>query len=313
MFISQKVTKTLPSTTTNSLSGNTNINGTGWLPIDFTSSTLGSSIPSLPIDPKNNSSYYYTFMSGENYFELDCILESKTYRDKMTTDGGSRSDLYEVGTSIGLYKLSKLPQSSYIKAYWQFEEASGTIYDQTANNNNGTYNGILYQQTGKIGKCLGFDGDDFVNCGSDDSLHLTNVTIVAWINLDIAPYTYHSIYGHRDNIDKGYLFAVRPTHLDFTTYGVADVQSDAISWTTDQWYHVAVTYDGSNIAFYLNGEAKGTGSASMNAWDTTNVLSIGKAHGGLYFQGRIDEVIIYNKVLTVSEITTLYANGSPTR
>ena len=107
--------KTLPSTTTNSLSGNTNINGTGWLPIDFTSSTLGSSIPSLPIDPKNNNNYYYNFISDGNYFEINCRLESKTYKDKTANDGGNVDSVYEVGTSLTV---------STSLVYDDFEDAS---------------------------------------------------------------------------------------------------------------------------------------------------------------------------------------------
>ena len=97
IYISEN--NTLPTTSTNSLSNKTNLDGTGWIPIDFTKITIGKPLPYLPLDPKNNSSFHYIFLSDGNHFELDCILESKLYKDKMTKDGGNNNNKYEVGTT----------------------------------------------------------------------------------------------------------------------------------------------------------------------------------------------------------------------
>src|SRR4030066_900973 len=52
--------------------------------------------------------------------------------------------------------------------WWKFEEASGTLFDQSDNHNDGTpFNGILYQQAGQVGYALGFDGsDDYIVIGA---------------------------------------------------------------------------------------------------------------------------------------------------
>ena len=52
--------------------------------------------------------------------------------------------------------------------WWKFEEASGTLFDQSDNHNDGTsFNGVLYQQPGQVGYALGFDGaDDYVLVGT---------------------------------------------------------------------------------------------------------------------------------------------------
>lgn len=52
--------------------------------------------------------------------------------------------------------------------WWKFEEASGTLFDQSGNHNDGTsFNGVLYQQAGQAGYALGFDGiDDYVVVGT---------------------------------------------------------------------------------------------------------------------------------------------------
>ena len=172
VYLSEGI-KTLPTTSTNSLGGNTNINGTGWLPIDFTSSTLGSSIPSLPIDPKNNSSYYYTFISDGTNFELDCVLESKTYRDKMTNDGGDRSDRYEVGSSL-YYNLRDTGPAGGLIFYdkgsysgspsWRYLEAAPS--DQ-ANSVWGTYPLYVY---GADGTAIGTGYQNTLVIIADDPL-----------------------------------------------------------------------------------------------------------------------------------------------
>ena len=73
-------------------------------------------------------------------------------------------------------------------SYWQFHESSSgsadgqTTYDEISNSNDGTIHGATWT-TGKYGAALEFDGvDDYVDCGNDDSLDITDtITIEAWV------------------------------------------------------------------------------------------------------------------------------------
>ena len=85
------------------------MNGTGWLPVNFTSISSGAPVGNLPVDPVNNTTYYYAYAaSGTNLtFEMDAKMESTKYSlgggsDVGSADGGSSSSLYEVGTVGGL-------------------------------------------------------------------------------------------------------------------------------------------------------------------------------------------------------------------
>ena len=83
------------------------VDGNGWIPIDFTSISTGSPLASLPIDPTNSGTLYYTYAcdSTNLTYETDAKLESTYYAtstDKDGTDGGNASTLYEVGTDPGL-------------------------------------------------------------------------------------------------------------------------------------------------------------------------------------------------------------------
>lgn len=90
--------------------------GTGWLPIDFTSLSGGSPISALPVDPVNtiadpanptSTDLVYRYVCSEQNltYELGATLESEAYTvtdNKMATDGGNNNSYYEVGTGLSL-------------------------------------------------------------------------------------------------------------------------------------------------------------------------------------------------------------------
>ena len=100
------------STTTPSLT-----DGTGWIPVNFDTLTSGSPISNLPLDPVNTITtlsgvtsgdlvYRYGCMASPMTFEIDAQLESTAYTstdNKLTTDGGNNSNLYEVGTNLKIF------------------------------------------------------------------------------------------------------------------------------------------------------------------------------------------------------------------
>lgn len=96
-----------------------NIDGSGWVATDFRKTTGGSPFAVLPIDPTNNTVYYYAYVGDEsdNTFELNTRLESRKYRDKMINDGGDKNNcvtyiesncFYEVGNDPGLNERDDL-------------------------------------------------------------------------------------------------------------------------------------------------------------------------------------------------------------
>lgn len=99
------------------------INGTGWVPVNFTTIIGGSPISALPLDPINTVTvdaapissdlvYRYACANAQTtagkpdyVFELDAVLESSTYTssdNKMSKDSGDNDSYYEVGTSLNL-------------------------------------------------------------------------------------------------------------------------------------------------------------------------------------------------------------------
>jgi len=96
--------------TTGSTTGST-VDGTGWLPVDFSEISGGSPISNIPIDPINevatataptSSDYVYRYACNttNTSFEINAVLESDEFTPKMTSDGGDNVAFYEVGTNL---------------------------------------------------------------------------------------------------------------------------------------------------------------------------------------------------------------------
>ncbi len=80
-----------------------NIDGTGWVPVDFSSMSVGSPIKKLPIDPINtaSNSFYYTYVTNASW-ETTATIQSIGRAPNATGDGGDDDTRFEVGTNIFL-------------------------------------------------------------------------------------------------------------------------------------------------------------------------------------------------------------------
>jgi type II secretory pathway pseudopilin PulG len=164
------------------------VDGTGWVPVNFTSVYGGSLMGTLPIDPINttSTSEYYTYVVGGSW-KLTSLFESEKYAKKMYADGGTDPALFEIGNDLNLQNTGR-----GLVGYWKFEEGSGsTTSDSSGNSNTGILTNGPTWTTGKVGNyALSFDGvDDYVSTGNTNipSGASSPVTIVAWFNATSFP------------------------------------------------------------------------------------------------------------------------------
>ena len=95
------------SRTTIASSTSQSVTGSGWIPLNLSLVSSGSPLSSLPDDPVNSTTLYYSalFNTASSTFELDTVLESTKYQPKAlnTADGGNGgTNVYEIGTAPGL-------------------------------------------------------------------------------------------------------------------------------------------------------------------------------------------------------------------
>ena len=85
------------------------VDSNGWVPVNLTAVSTGAPLAVLPVDPTNNTTYFYSYACDNTAktFELNANMESTTYAnggtdDKESKDGGNNADILEVGTDSGL-------------------------------------------------------------------------------------------------------------------------------------------------------------------------------------------------------------------
>jgi hypothetical protein len=212
--------------------------------------------------------------------------------------------------------------------YWDFEDGNGDLTeDKSGNGNDGTlYNnpswdtGTIPLSGGKTGGgALGFDGsDDYV-----EALVLTPdyVTVEAWINMNgISAIDYPRVVSNlKYEVDawKGFeiyqLINSKEIRVQINVGG---------SWycillgtpNLGEWAHVAFTSDGSNLYTYFNGVAAAPTAVAgaITYHSSPDKTYIGKNPNiGADFNGRIDEVRIYDRALSETEIRYHYNQGGP--
>jgi hypothetical protein len=240
------------------------------------------------------------------------------------TSGGITSNT----TTITVTAAAVIPSggsstlSHGLVAYYPFD---GDANDASGNNNNGTAVNNPTYTTGQIGQAMSFDGTtQYAYIASTPAnLDLTTFTVSTWVFVPpLSGYPIASIMstGLLNN-NKGFLI----TSSNFNTAGFIVKASRQIVGGNQQletglypcnvWTHVVVVVDGASVQFYRDGSAvssSGTSwTAPVNSYIGTQ-FNIGQRQDGVQrWNGKIDDVRIYNRVLSADEVSQLY-NGTLT-
>ncbi|MFN2542148.1 MAG: LamG-like jellyroll fold domain-containing protein [Chthoniobacterales bacterium] len=210
-----------------------------------------------------------------------------------------------------------VPPPSNLVSWWPLDLNT----DDIVSGNNGTWVGNPSYSTGKVVDQASFDGISYITVAPPSSLDITcdQVTIDGWIH-PIGVYTNHNaIYFGKtapDQNDYVLFFGVDGIAAIIKTGGTEHLVQTQFAPTLDDWTHVALTYDGSIMQVYANGTLIGSLAVTGNI-DNDNVeFAIGGRAGGStqhafpYFDGHIDEVEVFNRGLSASEIAAIYFAGS---
>jgi len=198
--------------------------------------------------------------------------------------------------------------------YWSmdYSNVSG-IYDNSTYNNFGTYTGGINSSnitTGIRGKALTFDGiNDYLNMATQNGLPTGNFkyTISAWVypRNCIGSGSGCGIVVWGQYSDNNMNAFVIPNNCKLMNYWHNNDATSTGTVSLNTWSHVAVTYDGSNRTFYINGVMSGSfASSGLNI--IAGPFEIGATAGDENFNGSLDELMIFNRSLSYAEILALY-------
>jgi hypothetical protein len=206
-----------------------------------------------------------------------------------------------------------------VVAAYSFNEGAGTtVGDSSGYNNAGTISGASWTTQGKYGNALSFNGvNNYVTIPANSTVgNLTsNFTMSAWVYQNNLT-SVHTIWDTAESpsSNAGLAFKVLDTtgRLELTTKGVKDYDSLTASVPTGVWTHVAVVLDSSfDATFFVNGVQKDTITHTVggNANTAQATFIGGAADNGVnplrfWMDGKIDNLRIYNRALSQTEIQT---------
>ena len=195
--------------------------------------------------------------------------------------------------------------------------ASGfRLIDRSGYNNHGTLTNMdpatdCVPASGKV--ALDFDGtDDFVDCGRPSAVTAAKcISASIWVNPQVA--TRSDLFGQwasPSQLKFILLQGVVASQFGFyVSQGTNPTGVNGFTFAVGTWYHVCGVYDQSTITLFVNGVLAASSAYSfvINDTNTTNLL-IGKS-GDAIGRSILDDVLVYNRALTPSEISLLYTIG----
>jgi len=186
--------------------------------------------------------------------------------------------------------------------WWQFDEGTGTVaMDSSGKGNDATLYGGVYWIPGYTGAALDFDGvSGYVGTGKTLLDNVSQFTMAFWV---VNPRTQPSrtgLVGQNDHIEMG--FMGRNAEVWSAVSGTTTV---TWPYSDKDWHHIAVVGD-TAMKIYLDGKLAVTGAGTSNYGTSTYPVNIGGGGiwdtSGNWFAGRMDDVRIYNRALSATEV-----------
>jgi glucose/arabinose dehydrogenase len=275
--------------------------------------TLATSPPGLTVNVDGvgtTAPYAADELIGFRYV-VDAPTPQGNHAFSSWSDGGARSHTVTVPATSQTVTASftTTATASGLVAAYNFDQGAGTtLTDVSGHAHPGTLSGATWSASGRNGGALSFDGtNDFVSVADHSELDLTNaMTLEAWVNPSALGSTWRTV-----------LFKEQAAHMTYALYantstgrpaaqayvgGQRDARGTA-ALATGAWTHLAGTYDGTTLRLYVNGSQAATFATSGSMTVSTGPLKLGgNAIWGEWFAGRIDDVRVYNRALSASEI-----------
>jgi hypothetical protein len=215
---------------------------------------------------------------------------------------------------------SYVPTSGLV-GWWPF---NGNANDESGNGNNGTVNGatLTTDRNGNASAAYDFNGaNTYIEVLSNSSLQLTNnYTLNGWFNADVFFYTSNADRSLLSKVQSGGWYGGYEVMVGGNTNDIAHTGNvggnnfvlGGTGYSTVTWYMFSLTYDGATMKLYMNGILVNSQARSGSLQTSGQSLLFGRRDGNLqgYFDGKLDDIGIWNRALTPCEIQALYNSGN---
>ena len=270
----------------------------------------------------NNAAHTVSIIDGAGGTVLETVsmpVGAGTLGALTVVPGTNR--IYVAGEPSSLFVVEDtgaIPLRSDLAAYYQFNTTSA---DDSGNGRDVNLFGGGGFAAGLVGEALDLHGNNnqFAQRPVDDSaldFGTGDFTLQIWVN-------YNSLIGEQTLIEKfeggggpGWSLTTFPNFIRFgvtAANGGGGILNAAVSIPTGVWHNVTVRRSGSTFDLFFDGARVATTIDTLPIEDTTFPLLIGRrnAADGRDFSvnGRIDEVAIWTRALSDSDLTALFNNG----
>ena len=182
------------------------------------------------------------------------------------------------------------------------------VKDLSGNGNNGTNNGAV-PTLGKRGQALSFNGtSQYANMGNATSVQLSlDGSVSAWVKTTGSG-SYKCIVAKQGN----YGFFNNDGIFGIYDWGALAFRSSGVTINDGEWHFVTMTFqDGvsNGTVLYVDGVEKLITTMTISSQSNNLLVGYGNATGQ-YLNGSIDEVRVYNRVLSAAEVGQLYQTGT---
>ncbi len=221
----------------------------------------------------------------------------------------SETEIQTIFTAGSAGKCQKAAPGGLI-AYLPF---NGNAIDESGNGHNGIVTGatLTSDRFGQPNRAYQFDGaSQFVALTGTTNLNFTSggFTLSAWVSYDSVPGEGMIVAKHYGGSWNGFFLQISGNAPAFFLNGEPRLVSGQTA-NDGTWHHLVGVFDGTTQLLYLDGGLKGSRAMPYTVPNAASI-EIGRATVASYFKGKIDDVRVYSRPLSVAEVTVLYASES---
>ena len=285
-------------------------------PAGATSYLWNTNATTASIAPTTSGLYACTVTKGA------CVKSATTQLNLLNPIVSTADSILCIGESTTLTSNTTVSPSSIcsgaalpanlqtgLVGYWPF---CGNANDASGNGNNGTVNGatLTTDRFGNTNSAYSFDGNDWI---AATRAHQAVFTASVWVQSTNG----NCIKPILDANNKSWeLYSdCANGQLNFVVWngGTYTYHSTNVVLGTNTWFHVVAVYSSSQVKIYVNGSLITT-QVTTAVPTISGVLNMGASLSGTsqYFTGKLDDVGLWSRALTLAEIQQLYTQGQTT-
>lgn len=313
-------------------SSNLNVNGTIGFGFQSTTSSITLSANSIILADTSSDNLILSLPDASLYTgRRYTIKKTSALNSVFVRDGGFIDNYTDVSLSVnnmgsidvissnGNWHILSLSgngdsvSSDNLIGWWKLDESSGNVMSDAIGNDIGIATNMASDNiglAGKINNAIDLDGvDDYVETINYNIVE-SNFSISTWIKCrNVGP---RQPFLEEDLASgKGFMVELNGSTVRFWN-GYTQL-SGSIGLSSDIWYLIVVTFDGTNRYLYINDVLDNSVATTFGTTSSENLnIGLGEWNSGgdeFYFGGIMDDVRVYNKALSLSEVEALYAQG----